>query len=148
MHPQTRQLIIGSFACCLLAWGCADRPPAEGPCEGETAVCDPLLGCVACAPGGTTCVENNVHTCNEGGTAGEFVEDCGICQAGACLSECELAAAADSYLGCEFMAVSTLNPELAEDFDNDFAIAVGNPDIARSVRVRVTRGTELLSSRR
>jgi len=58
-------------------------------CSGQS--CDPTLGCVACRPSqGTTCVGDEVHTCNGDGSIGGFVETCpeGTCSNGGCSEDC------------------------------------------------------------
>lgn len=55
-------------------------------CAGST-VCSPSLGCAACSPEvGSTCVGDNVHTCNADGTVGDARQQCeaGTCSGGSC----------------------------------------------------------------
>lgn len=75
-----------------------------------TQVCVPNRGCLACAPGGTTCVGNEVHDCTNDATPGALKQTCDpkngqICQDGACLDACAAAAKSQSNIGCEFWAV-------------------------------------------
>ncbi|MEZ4226964.1 MAG: IgGFc-binding protein [Polyangiaceae bacterium] len=86
-------------------------PGAPVQCEGP---CVPDLGCLACAPGETLCVGNEVHRCTADGQAGELVEACDVaagklCGGGKCRTACELAAGAPSNVGCEFWAVDLDN---------------------------------------
>ena len=80
-------------------------------CAAEGLVCAPTLGCVACAPGTTVCVGNEVHDCSDTGTPdGPLVEACDVgsgltCADGHCLTACEVAEGQSSNIGCEFWAV-------------------------------------------
>ncbi len=69
---------------------CVDGTFAETQdCSGQ--ICDPSLGCVECRPSqGTTCVGDEVHTCESGGTIGGYVETCpeGTCSNGGCSEDC------------------------------------------------------------
>jgi hypothetical protein len=66
-----------------------------------------------CQPGVNQCVGNDVVACNPDGTFGDVITDCGddACSGGICQTECAIAAAARSYVGCEFWPV---------DLDNAF----------------------------
>jgi len=104
------------------------------PCDGpgkpgtpincpEDQVCVPQKGCLPCAPGTDTCVGNAVHKCNDTGNPGDKVKDCDIskserCYNGACMTECDAAAASPSNVGCEFWAVDLDN---AKNFIDDAA---------------------------
>jgi hypothetical protein len=80
------------------------------PVECE-ARCSPTLGCVACLPGGTVCVGNDVQRCGDDGRpTGEVTQTCDVaaamfCRDGACRSACQLAEDQPSNVGCEFWAV-------------------------------------------
>lgn len=87
----------------------AGNNPKTDVCP-PTQVCVPNRGCLACAPGGTVCVGNEVHECAADATPGAVKTTCDakngqICQNGACLDACAAAAKSQSNLGCEFWAV-------------------------------------------
>ena len=114
----------GFFVCAGGAW------VLEEECTGETPFCDPVLGCVACIPDDLYCVGDDVFECNAEGSAGTYVETCDdgdTCVDGACTNSCLQAAGSKSYMGCEFVAVTTSNSLLASAFDDDFAVIIGNP---------------------
>ncbi len=72
-----------------------------------------------------------------------FVQDCApeeACYAGSCDDPCAVVAAQHSYLGCDFLAVSTLNTSLSAGFATDFAVVVGVPAGSEDAEVTVTRG--------
>ena len=112
------------YACVDGAW------VLDEECTGETPFCDPILGCVACIPDDLYCVGSDVWLCNSEGSSGTFVETCeegDTCVDGACTNSCLQAVGTKSYMGCEFLAVTTSNSLLASAFDNDFAVIIGNP---------------------
>ena len=75
------------------------------------AACAPELGCIACVPGRTVCVGDNVHACgSDGQPTSEATQMCDVnaamrCRDGVCLSACQLAETQPSNVGCEFWAV-------------------------------------------
>src|SRR5262249_40217619 len=72
--------------------------------------CDPTRGCVACAPGLPVCVGNQLKRCSLDGTIGEVIETCQQqCVSGGCTDACSQAAAARSYIGCEYWPVDLEN---------------------------------------
>jgi len=115
-------------------------------CSGETPVCSSTLGCLACNPGLRFCQGLDVYECDDVGASSDFVETCeDFCLSGVCTTQCEAAASQYSYLGCEFLAVSTTN--LVEPvFDDDFAVIIGNPETNPVTEVTVTQGGTLVSS--
>ncbi|MCP4601587.1 MAG: hypothetical protein GY847_13930 [Proteobacteria bacterium] len=118
-------------------------------CSGETPTCDPELGCVFCIPGEKYCLGNYVALCNEDGTARDIVEDCGSdvpCEDGACKNTCIVMLEENSYLGCEFIAVSTANDELGSSFMGDFAVVIGNPKGERPARISVYRAGNVVAT--
>ena len=86
-----------------------------------------------CQENTTRCVAGNtgvMETCNENGTAWAQ-SPCGtgeICSYGECLTKCELAEKANSYMGCSFWPTVTMNAGLHEGFTGQygFAAVVGN----------------------
>lgn len=80
-------------------------------CADEGLECSNDLGCVACVPGNTRCLDGGtveVEECKEDGSGYEVVESCADgtqCSNGVCRSPCEAAADSPSNVGCEFWAV-------------------------------------------
>ncbi len=121
--------------------GCA---PDEILCNGNTAeickngqlstqvctngnVCADGYGCVVCDPGSGSCNGNVATLCNSLGS-GTTTTTCdgqlGLsCQAGVCVGDCSNIG--ESYIGCEYYAVTMTNPALAQS-TFPFAIAVSN----------------------
>lgn len=107
--------------------GALDGPRACGTCSGRTftpcngngtpgapVACDGACvagrGCVACVPGQSVCVGNDVHRCGDDGQPGALTEACDVagamlCRNGACASACAIAENQPSNVGCEFWAV-------------------------------------------
>ena len=120
----------------------------DAACVAPTPQCNASVGCIGCGEGQDYCVGNSVYRCNAEGTDWALVEDCGedACQWGECVDMCRMAAETGSYLGCEFLAVPTANSELVPQFDNDFAVVVGNPDEERIAEIRVERGDQVIAT--
>ncbi len=120
-------------------------------CAGDKPACDPDLGCLQCEPNTLSCEDQSVIQCNEDGTGTSFIEQCegdAECVNGECTSgaDCAGAALSSSYLGCEFLAVSTGNLVLSSVFDEDFAIVVGNPEGSEPAEITVTRGASIVTT--
>ncbi len=114
----------------------------EATCAGETPICDPEWGCVVCVPGESYCEGSTVMQCAADGSSGEVVEECAAnenCVDGQCVNLCDEAAENKSYMGCNFISLTTSNSLLAADFDNDFAVIIGNPQDDLSAEVTVSR---------
>jgi hypothetical protein len=87
--------------------------------------------------------------CNSGGSGTSVVEQCPEedgCAGGACDNECGHAALANSYLGCDFLAVTTSNNQLSTIFDEDFAVVVGNPEGSPVAEVTISRAGSVVAS--
>jgi hypothetical protein len=99
-------------------------------CMGATPYC--YMGqCVTCQPNQRYCEGNQVYQCDANGTSGQVVETCDeaggeTCVAGNCVSLCEQAEDTNSYIGCEYWAASTANPQLDGAFNNDYSLVVHN----------------------
>jgi len=111
-------------------------------CLPPAPICNPELGCLECNPGQLSCDGNDIVACNPDGVGTAYVETCPDetpCIAGVCQDPCILAASQFSYLGCDFLAVSTANV-VDSVFDNNFAVIVGNPENSTApADVTVTR---------
>ena len=119
-------------------------------CDDPTPICDPTLGCLQCTPGRETCDGNDVVTCDDDGLGSTYVRTCDpgtTCLAGDCVDACELAAQRLGYLGCDFLATTTSNSLLGGQFDNDFAVVIGNPaENAAAAEVSVSRGGAVVTT--
>jgi len=110
-------------------------------CRDPTGICHNELGCLLCNPGREECVDNAIVACDDTGLDYDLVSEClddQLCVAGTCRDACEVARSRQSYLGCEFVAMSTTNL-VASAFDNDFAVVLGNPATNPTASVVVTR---------
>ncbi|MCB9591640.1 MAG: IgGFc-binding protein [Sandaracinaceae bacterium] len=101
-------------------------------CVAAGQVCADGVGCTVCRPNAFQCNGNNVERCNPSGTGWESFLTCDattgqMCNSvvGACTSPCDDAAASNSYIGCEYFPVTTLNSQVNVDFSP--AIVVSNP---------------------
>lgn len=119
-------------------------------CADSGLVCATGLGCVSCLPNRGMCEGNTPLTCRADGSGYEPGADCDssagqLCSptSGACENACEVAAASNSYIGCEYWPVTTLNTALANDFQ--YAIVVSNPHDSDAYIV-VTRGASTVAN--
>ncbi len=111
-------------------------------CGAAGQQCVPGLGCAACRPGSFRCDGQDLMRCADDGSGFSLQESCGAgttCNtiSGSCVDACAEAAESNSYLGCEYWAVPTLNSQVAPEFS--YALVVANPQ-ATDVEVTVTQG--------
>lgn len=108
------------------------------PCD-DDEICIPEIGCAVCVPDSPFCVGDEVWTCNDQGTGGEFDHACDeglVCSDGQCKTPCEKADDEPSNVGCHFWSVDLDNESVEMDLlgpisSNDaaaqqFAVAVAN----------------------
>jgi hypothetical protein len=120
------------------------------PCD-DDEICIPELGCATCVPDSPFCVGDEVWTCNEDGTGGDFdhaCEDDLVCSDGQCKTPCERADDLPSNVGCHFWSADLDNESVEMDLlgpvgSNDaaaqqFAVAIANNN-DRPVTARVYR---------
>jgi hypothetical protein len=134
---------------------------ARTDCALGGGVCAPGLGCRACLPDHGACDGNTVQRCRSDGSGYDTVTTCDpstgqTCNAftASCSSPCEDAAEQNSYIGCEYWPVPTLNNALLQQdaftgetyFDFTFAIAIANPG-TDAAEVTVTRGGRTVATR-
>lgn len=119
--------------------------------EGATRACAELgqtcangIGCAVCRPNSGACDGFVVQRCRPDGSGYDNVATCDpaagqACDAttAACVSPCDAAAATNSYIGCEYWPVATLNAGLERSVFS-FAVVVSNPQTAPA-NVTVTR---------
>ena len=134
MKPGVGRIFARALAAALLAGGvsCGALDGDDGGGEGGGTEGD------ICTPGANYCAGEDgdeVWQCNDAGTGGRFVEDCGdlSCWAGSCVTDCERAARDPSNVGCEFWAVDLPNEafDMGLGVSNDaaaqqFAVAIAN----------------------
>lgn len=113
-------------------------------CGLSGSICAPGLGCRVCVPSRPGCIGTDSGTCRADGSGYDVTRTCDaaagescIPATGLCDSPCAAAEASNSYIGCEYWPVPTLNGVSRDDFD--FAVVVSNPQ-AVAATVTVTRG--------
>ena len=104
----------------------------------NTQVCADGYGCVTCVPGSGTCNGSTAQLCNSLGT-GYITSNCdsqlGLsCQAGVCVGDC--ANVSQSYIGCEYYAVTSLN-HLLDQGVFTFQVSIANTT-NKSATVNIT----------
>jgi hypothetical protein len=99
---------------CLVAACGPNRPDATDSCGECAGVCDPVLGCVACAPNTSLCLGETSRRCEPDGSG--YVDDpCDgpgeACDhdSGGCYEPCSAMTLANTYLGCEYFPTVTGN---------------------------------------
>ncbi|MDD5309164.1 MAG: hypothetical protein PHU25_17765, partial [Deltaproteobacteria bacterium] len=118
-------------------------------CGDGSVGCDPEAGCLECAPDKKYCDGNDVMLCNSDGKGGTLESTCDtdqVCADGACFTACTIAVKTKSYLGCKFIAVTTSNMGLASQFDQDFAVVIGNPSGASPAEIVVSRNGKVVKT--
>jgi antitoxin (DNA-binding transcriptional repressor) of toxin-antitoxin stability system len=120
-------------------------------CTEPLDYCHPDLGCLVCDPGRTYCEDNSAYQCAPDGYDRSFLQECGadeVCLNGQCINPCNEVRQRYSYLGCEFLAVSSSNSLLNSAFDNDFGVVVANPEGSpATARVTVERAGQTIATR-
>ncbi len=112
----------------------------ERTCEGSTPECAPGHGCVLCMPGERYCEGQDAMLCDATGLATTLIETCEParpCTGGLCRNPCEEAATSNSYEGCEYLAATLMNSQVAPEFTPAIVVSNRNAD---PVQVTVTRG--------
>lgn len=122
---------------------------ARTDCAASGQVCTTGIGCSLCSPNRRGCMGNQTVTCNAEGTALIPGETCAAgvsCEplTGRCLDLCEAARTSNSYIGCEYWAMTVINEPLAPEFE--FAIVVANPQTV-SAEVTVVQGERSIATR-
>ncbi len=122
-------------------------------CRESSEVCAPELGCRTCVPGERSCGgSNNLIECQRDGSEFELVERCDESRgehcsltSGTCEDLCQAAEDANSYIGCAYWAVPTINSRLALPLeglelcrDFTFAVVVANPQ-AVTAEITISR---------
>ncbi len=147
---------------------CRGVLPGQTTCEGTSAIvcneggqiesrrecaesgqlCVAGRGCVVCAPGTLRCDGETVMSCNADGSAETPGATCDAasgerCSPGGCARLCDLAVTERSYLGCEYVAVPTVNAVLDSGFS--FAVAIANPQLVPAI-VTITGGRDFANT--
>lgn len=118
-------------------------------CATSGNVCVEGLGCRACMPHAETCEGETLGVCRADGSGLDVITTCDPATTGqhctdmGCIDLCARAAADRSYVGCEYFAVPTLNPELQAEFS--FAVAIANPNLV-AAEVTVTQGLSRIAA--
>jgi hypothetical protein len=143
VDPDTLCNEPGASRCDEFDWQvCVEgRWYTQQTCEAPTPYCDDVDGCTGCTASTPFCVGREIWMCDELGTGAQYEGECNTgeeCILGYCYSACDIAEQTESYLGCRFLAVPTLNSELAPAFWDDFAVVVANawPEDPAEVTIR------------
>ncbi len=119
--------------------------PVVTDCAASGKTCMAGAGCMACTPGAASCKDGQAKVCRSDGSAVvEFVCDPvqGMtCDPDGCHGVCATAAAAASYIGCDYYPTVTLNPVWS---GFTFAAAVANAG-EQIADITVTRGPSTIA---
>ena len=105
---------------------CDSGMPVQMACP---AGCTDGKGCTDCRAGQSTCVGNDVHSCNADGSVGDLVTTCPngqVCNQGACTSLCDVAAQQPSNVGCEFYAADLDIADLLDVAHQPWGLVIAN----------------------
>jgi hypothetical protein len=119
---------------------CQNGQLTTSTCTGGK-ICADGFGCVTCIPGSGTCSGNNGTLCKSDGS-GYVTNTCdpqlGLsCNGGVCLGDCSPSNIGQSYIGCEYYAVTMSNSLLAQS-TFPFAISVSNTSTSKAATVNIT----------
>ena len=110
-------------------------------CSGANPVCANGLGCVVCAPGTGSCAGSVGTACNSTGT-GTVTNNCNPAEGeacngstGTCTGDC--ANVGQSYIGCEYYAITMPNSALAQG-TFPFAVSVQNTSPTKPAAITIT----------
>ncbi|HSQ65249.1 MAG TPA: IgGFc-binding protein [Polyangiaceae bacterium] len=117
---------------------CTNGQLSTTTCPG---LCADGYGCVTCVPGSGTCSGNTGTLCKSDGS-GYVTNNCdpqlGLsCNGGVCLGDCSPSNIGQSYIGCEYYAVTTSNSLLAQS-TFPFSISVSNTSTSKAATVNIT----------
>ncbi|MCC7540880.1 MAG: IgGFc-binding protein [Deltaproteobacteria bacterium] len=129
--------------------------PGEKRCEGDVAIecdsagrnltrtscvemgggCAPNVGCRPCVAGERHCLGDTPVVCRPEGGGFTLEEPCDrsaglVCSLGSCQDLCAQRREEGSYIGCEYYAIQTANPQLAREFS--FAVAIASAGAAEA----------------
>ncbi|MFH1436810.1 MAG: IgGFc-binding protein [Pseudomonadota bacterium] len=106
-------------------------------CASSGMSCAAGIGCVTCSPGSGKCEDGVPYRCRPDGSGWDAQAPCtewSVCRAGSCINLCDEARSKNSYIGCEYYAIPTVNSMLAVEFE--FAVAIANPqDVDASITI-------------
>lgn len=111
----------------VFAVTCTNGASSSVNCTALNKLCADGFGCVACVPGTGSCNGNQATRCLPDGS-GTVTENCDplmglTCQQGVCTGAC--ANIGQSYIGCEYYAVTMSNPWLTQG-TFPFAVSISN----------------------
>ncbi|HEY1955490.1 MAG TPA: IgGFc-binding protein [Polyangiaceae bacterium] len=117
---------------------CTNGQLSTKTCSGATPVCADGFGCVVCDPGSGSCVGSTGTLCKSDGS-GYVTNNCDsqlglACQGGVCTGDC--ANIGQSYIGCEYYAVTSLN-HLLDQGAFSFAVSIANTT-SKAATVNIT----------
>lgn len=102
-------------------------------CAATGRLCIDGIGCSVCVPNSGACEGDNAKRCRADGSGYDVVESCDqsaneVCDphSGACENPCAVAEAENSYLGCSYWPVMTMNDQLTPAESFPFAVAIAN----------------------
>jgi hypothetical protein len=136
-EPGAEACVDGEHQLCVDGTWIDDPCPVGLTCIGDTCS-------TVCTPGSSVCIDaGSYEQCNEDGSAWGRPTACDVtevCESGQCLSQCQLAEATKSNVGCEFWAVDM--PNLPPRDTYVYAVAISNPSHDDDVTVRVYDGND------
>lgn len=125
-----------------VATTCNNGVTTVATCSGGTPLCADGFGCVVCAPGSGSCNGSTGTVCKSDGS-GYTTNDCDpllglTCSGGTCLGACSASNIGQSYIGCEYYAVTMTN-HLLDQVTFYFSVSISNASTAAAT-VTITGG--------
>lgn len=125
------------------------REGGRRDCTEVGDVCVPGAGCRPCRPGAFRCDGDGLALCDATGAGYEHVATCDpelgeVCRSalGACVRLCDEAVSTNSYVGCDYWPITSMNTSVESEFGA--AVAVANP-YGIEARITLSRAGEVVN---
>ena len=122
---------------------CTNGVTTVTQCTGGAPLCADGFGCIVCAPGSGSCNGSTGSVCKSDGS-GYTTNNCdplmGLsCSGGICQGDCAASNIGQSYIGCEYYAVTMLN-HLLDQGTFFFSVSISNTSTTNTATATISGG--------